>query len=842
MKVLVVGRGAREHALAWKLASSPRVTQVFVAPGNGGIPTLAHTLHEGSAPITNVPIGERDIEALRTFVMREDVYLTVVGPESSLAAGIVDHFQEMGLLCFGPTRAAAQLETSKAFAKNFMIQYGLPTARYEVFKDHGLARTWLKKVSYPVVLKASGLAAGKGVILPISEAEAHKALKEMLLDKLYGTAGETVVIEERLHGVEVSVLGFCDGTHFHLMPPAQDHKTAFDGDQGPNTGGMGAYAPSPLLTPQDLQKYVAPLFGRVLSAMAAEGTPYVGVLYAGLMLTTEGVKILEFNARFGDPETQVLLPLLETDLFEILLACVEKRLAGLEIRWLPQSAATVVLAAQGYPGPFSRGDVIHGLPQLSSPHSWVFHAGTLRVDQQLRTDGGRVLSVAALGPDLASCLNRVYDLITHLNFRGMFFRKDIGARALSNAQPVDTSLWSEDLSTTTPAPQVVAPESPQAPTPPQDGTSSPSPQEIPTVSLRAAPPPPPSPVPMSYRDAGVDISAGNHAVELMKSAVKSTYGADVLTGIGAFGGQFSARRLKMMDDPVLVASTDGVGTKTRIAAALGRYETIGMDLVNHCINDILVQGAHPLFFLDYVAMDKLDPVAVATLVKGCADACGEAGCALLGGETAEMPGIYQPREFDLAGTIVGCVERSKLINGSRIRPGDLVLGLMSSGLHTNGYSLARRVFQEWDLTAYVPDLDTSLGDALLKPHRSYLREISLLQTASIDIRGLVHITGGGLIENPPRILSPELALRLDLGSWPIPTLFNLIQRAGHVETMEMARVFNLGLGMLVVTPRDQAWATIRLLQSDPHHAEVYPVGEILPRRDGPAVVFGEVLS
>ncbi len=326
---------------------------------------------------------------------------------------------------------------------------------------------------------------------------------------------------------------------------------------------------------------------------------------------------------------------------------------------------------------------------------------------------------------------------------------------------------------------------------------------------------------ITYRDAGVDIAAGTRAVELMAEAVRATYGPEVLAGIGAFGGLFDASALAHMTAPVLVASTDGVGTKTKLAVALGRYDTIGHDIVNHCVNDILVQGARPLFFLDYIAAAQLVPEVVATVVGGCAAACRAVGCALLGGETAEMPGVYAAGELDLVGTIVGVVERSAIIDGRAIAAGDAIIGLASSGLHTNGYSLARRVFAGWDLTAVVPELGQPLGDVLLAPHRSYLDEVQRLRDAGIAIHGLAHITGGGLLDNPPRIFPPGVAARLWQGSWPIPPIFQLIQRLGQIEAYEMAHVFNLGLGMLVIVPAEQADDALAVLG-----AAAWRVGEM----------------
>ena len=336
----------------------------------------------------------------------------------------------------------------------------------------------------------------------------------------------------------------------------------------------------------------------------------------------------------------------------------------------------------------------------------------------------------------------------------------------------------------------------------------------------------------NYKDAGVDIAAGNRAVQLMKAAVQSTYGKEVLAGIGAFGGLFDAGKLKGMDAPVLVASTDGVGTKTKIASALGRFDTIGHDIVGHCINDILVQGARPLFFLDYVAFNKLDPERVAAIVTGIAAACKTAGCALLGGETAEMPGVYAENEFDLVGTIIGVVDRAKIIDGSGIKPGDVIIGLPSAGLHTNGFSLARKVLAKRDLRAQAPELGITLGDALLAPHRSYLDDLERVFAAGVTVKGMAHITGGGLIENPPRILPDGVAARIRMGSWAVPPLFEMLQRDGNIEALEMARVFNMGLGMLVFVAKTDAAKTLAAFG-----AEARIVGEAVARSGEPVEII-----
>ncbi|MBN1219879.1 MAG: phosphoribosylformylglycinamidine cyclo-ligase [Anaerolineae bacterium] len=334
----------------------------------------------------------------------------------------------------------------------------------------------------------------------------------------------------------------------------------------------------------------------------------------------------------------------------------------------------------------------------------------------------------------------------------------------------------------------------------------------------------------AYARAGVDIAAGQQATELMKESVRTTYGPEVLAGLGAFGGLYDVGKLKTMHAPVLVASTDGVGTKTKVASQLGQWGTVGQDIVNHCINDILVQGARPLFFLDYVASAQLNPEEIAMIVHGITIACREAGCALLGGETAEMPGVYQPGEFDLVGTIVGVVERDEIIDSSKIEPGDVILGLPSTGLHTNGYSLARQVLNDFDWKMPHPGLGCSIGEALLAVHRSYLPPVQKLREARIDIRGLAHITGGGIIDNLPRILPANLGAIIQRGIWPELPIFDLIQRQGNIPPEEMFHVFNMGLGMLVVVSPDQVSSAQTILPD-----EVYVVGEIVGGGTGVAI-------
>ncbi|MEM7029948.1 MAG: phosphoribosylamine--glycine ligase [Chloroflexota bacterium] len=434
ISILVIGGGGREHALAWKLAQSPKVGQIWVAPGNGG--TLNAGKQNGIATINNVDIAENDFEALIRFAHEASVYLTVVGPEVPLAAGIGDAFQAAGLRCFGPSAAAARIEGSKDFAKAFMDRHRIPTARYKTFTDHESACQHLRTIDYDVVIKASGLAAGKGVILPQSLTEGEEALHQIMQEQRFGTAGETVVIEERLRGQEASILAFCDGKTVVAMPPAQDHKRIFDGDQGPNTGGMGAYAPAPLV-PKTLQdEVIRTILQPTIDGLSQENASFVGVLFAGLMITLDGPQVLEFNCRFGDPETQVLLPLLETDLVDVIEACLDGRLDQTDIQWRFGAAATVVAASEGYPEGYPKGRVIAGIEDAAAlKDTVVFQAGTYQAEHhELVTNGGRVLAVTGVGTTLTQAIAQAYAGMDQICFEGIHFRRDIGAKALGEGQ------------------------------------------------------------------------------------------------------------------------------------------------------------------------------------------------------------------------------------------------------------------------------------------------------------------------------------------------------------------------------------------------------------------------
>jgi phosphoribosylamine--glycine ligase/phosphoribosylaminoimidazole synthetase len=722
MRVLVIGTGGREQAIAWTCR------------------------HHGHDVRLSADLGDAS---------SADTDLVIPGPEAALAAGVADECHQRGIACFGPTAALARLESSKSYARELAASLGIPGPRFASFDTADAALAWWRALDRAVVVKLDGLAAGKGVTVPDGEASTIDAIER-------AAATGRFLLEERLRGPECSLLALCDGVRAIALPLAQDHKRLGEGDTGPNTGGMGAYAPAPV--PYDPDELVAQFVQPVLDHFAAAGTPYVGVIFAGLMLTSDGPRLIEYNVRFGDPEAQTVLPLIETDLAELALLATRGSIDLLPLVVRSQSALTVVAAAAGYPSAPRSGapitdDMASGAIGRDGTTTLRFDAA---VDADGRVAGGRVLAVTGIGFDLAEARSAAYDRIQRIRFDGMQFRRDIGWRALG-----------AELT--------------------------------------------------SYAAAGVDIDEGTRAVREMKAAVEATHDNGVLKGVGSFGGVFSAKAITALDDPVLVASTDGVGTKVELAARLGMVRGVGMDIVNHCIDDVLVQSARPLFFLDYIAASVLDADVVAEVVGGMADACRAAGCALLGGETAEMPGVYQPGAFDIAGTLVGVAERSELLPRADVEAGDVLVGVASSGPHTNGYSLLRKVF-DWIPMDVVPDgFDRPLGETLLEPHRSYL-DVLRLALGSGTIKALAHITGGGLPENLPRVLPDGVDAVIRLGSWPVPPLFRLVRElTPQMSTDELYRTLNMGIGMVIVCSSDDADA-VRATIDEP----TWIIGELTP--------------
>ena len=417
MNILVIGSGGREHALFRKLMESPQTDKVYAIPGNPGM-----------GEMTDISVS--DNAAILRFAKEKEIGLVVVGPEVPLMNGLVDELESAGIRAFGPRANAAEIEGSKSFAKDLMKKYGIPTARYEVFTEAESARAYIRREGAPIVVKADGLAAGKGVIVAMSEQEALDAVNAIMEDNSFGDAGARVVIEEFMEGEEASLLAFTDGKTIRPMISAQDHKRAFDGDQGPNTGGMGTYAPAPVMTPEMIERATEEILKPTIAAMAKEGRPYAGCLYLGLMVTDEGPKVVEFNARFGDPETQVVLPLLDGDLVQIMCACADGTLADVPIHWKDGAAVCVVLAAGGYPAAYEKGNEIHGIADAEKTGALVFHAGTAAKEGKLVTNGGRVLGVVGMGEDIASAVRSAYAAVEKISFKDAYYRKDIAHRAL----------------------------------------------------------------------------------------------------------------------------------------------------------------------------------------------------------------------------------------------------------------------------------------------------------------------------------------------------------------------------------------------------------------------------
>ena len=697
MRVLVIGSGGREQAIAWACSHHGHDVRVAASLGDAG---------------------------------PDDTDLVIPGPEAALVDGVADECRRRNLPCFGPTAELARLESSKSYARDLAASLGIAGPAFARFDTADAAVRWWRELQRPVVVKLDGLAGGKGVTVPDDEAATLRAIEA-------AAATGPFLLEERLRGPECSLLALCDGVRAVALPLAQDHKRLGEGDTGPNTGGMGAYAPAPVAYSAD--QLVAEFVQPVLEHFAAAGTPYIGVIFAGLMLTADGPRLIEYNVRLGDPEAQAVLPLVETDFAELALAATQGALDGLPVVVRAQAALTVVAAAAGYPAAPQLGatisdDMLSGAIGPDGTTTLRFDAG---VDADGRVAGGRVLAITGVGFDLAEARAAAYEHMARLHFEGMQFRRDIGWRALGAGLA-------------------------------------------------------------SYAAAGVDIDEGSRAVAEMKASVEATHGNGVLHGVGSFGGVFSAKAITDLDDPVLVASTDGVGTKVELAARLGTVRGVGMDIVNHCIDDVLVQSARPLFFLDYIAASVLDADMVAEVVGGMADACRAAGCALLGGETAEMPGVYQPGAFDIAGTLIGVAERSEFLPRPDVAAGDVLIGVASSGPHTNGYSLLRKVF-EWIPMDVVPEgFDRPLGETLLEPHRSYL-DVLGPALGSGHVKALAHITGGGLPENLPRVLPDDVDAVVELDAWPVPPLFRLVRElTPSMPTEELYRTLNMGIGMVVV--------------------------------------------
>lgn len=963
--MLVVGNGGREHTIAWKLAQSASTRHIYVAPGNAGTANAA----DGAISNVNISVGAHD--ELIAFAKSKGVTFCVVGPEAPLIDGLADKMNAADIPTFGPSAKAARLEASKAFSKDFMRRNGIPTAAYENFTDYEKAKAYLDSIDHNIVVKASGIAAGKGVLIPTNKQEAYEALKEVMLDKAFGSAGDEVVLEEFMTGEEVSVLAFSDGDRVITMPGAQDHKRIFDNDQGPNTGGMGAYAPAPCLTPE-LEKECIAIVERTIAAMKAEGTPYVGVIYPGFMLTPTGPKIVEYNCRFGDPETQVLLPLLNSDLFEIMRACVENRLDQSLVSWKSGAAATIVMASQGYPDSYPKGKVITGIDAANAIENVdVFHAGTaFDASNSIITSGGRVLAVTAYDSTFESALNRAYSGVANIKFEGAQHRSDIGLKGRlhgakkiklavlgstrgSSMQPIidaieagelnasidivvsnkeDASIlerakkhnieavalpskglsragfdaqvskvlksknvdlvlligymrilsgefckeWENKVLNVHPsllpdfaggmdlavhqavidakktqsgctvhfvteevdagpiAVQMKCPvlyndtaESLKARVQPLEGAAFLHAIKLAQTGLLLKKT---QKKQITYADAGVSIDAGNLLVDMIKPYCKSTVRVGCDADLGGFGGLFDLQAAGYDKDTVLVACTDGVGTKLRVAQLAKKHDTVGIDLVAMCVNDLIVQGAEPLFFLDYYASGKLEVNEAADVVKGIAEGCRQSLCGLIGGETAEMPSMYHDGDYDMAGFCVGAVRKSAILP-LPIRYGYKVLGLASSGVHSNGYSLVRKLVDISGVQYSDPcpfEAGKTLGESLLTPTKIYVQQLMPSVKQGL-INALAHITGGGLLENIPRVLAKDMAVEIECSAWPLPPVFKWLQKLGNLSTTEIARTFNCGIGMVLIVPEENVAQVVQQVEATGE--KVFHLGKVVPRAE-----------
>ncbi|KAM0820679.1 putative Bifunctional purine biosynthetic protein ADE1 [Seiridium cardinale] len=777
LRVLLIGNGGRENAIAWKLSQSPNVESIIAVPGNGGTATTPKTKNVES-------VSSEDFPKLLELAKQENINFVVPGPEAPLVAGAVDFFSKAGIPSFGPSKAAARMEGSKTFSKDFMKKWNIPTAAFENFSDYKKARQYLDSISHDVVIKADGLAAGKGVIIPTTKEEAHQALKDIMLNKEFGSAGDEVVIEEFLAGDELSVLTFCDGSRIKSFPPAQDHKRVGDGDQGLNTGGMGCYAPTNIATPELIAE-MDRIIQSTIDGLRKDNLTFKGILFTGFMITASGPKVLEYNVRFGDPEVQTVMPLLskDTDLALIMEACISGNLdrSDLVFQVEDRFSTTVVVAAGGYPEAYAKGDEM----KVQDPPSGIniFHAGTKLRDGKLVTAGGRVIAATATGESLRAAVDRAYEGVKLIEFNKMYYRKDIAHRAFR-----------------------------------------------PTSDTKKA---------LTYAQAGVNIEAGNQFVERIKRAVRSTAipGADA--EIGGFGGEVDLPGAGYAAAGfTLVGAIDGVGTKLMIAQSTKKHDTVGIDLVAMNVNDLVVQGAKPLMFLDYIGCSKLDPEASAAFVEGVCNGCIQAGCALVGGETAEMPGMYQGDDYDAAGCAVGILESSnRLPRLDAMAEGDILIGLASNGVHSNGFSLVRRILKEakLDYSAAAPwdNSGVTVGDSLLTPTKVYVKP--LLKVVA-KLKGLAHITGGGLTENVPRMLPKSLAAEIDVSSWRLPSVFQWLKKAGNVEGAEMARAFNTGVGMVGVVASSELDEVTRILKEEGE--TVYTIGKLVPRSNEGCILKG----
>ena len=780
LNILVIGNGGREHALLWKLSQSSTVNKIYVTPGNGGTRALPKVTNITDNKLTP---DVANFNNLADFAKQNDINLVIPGPEQPLVDGITTIFNNVGIPVFGPSEKVAQLEGSKVFSKEFMERHDIPTAKFAKFNNYDDALNYINNnKDLKVVIKADGVAAGKGVLIPTTYEETVEALKIIMVEKQFGSAGDSVVIEEFLDGQEISILTISDGYSYYNLPAAQDHKRIGENDTGLNTGGMGAYAPAPVATPKILNEIDQNIIKPSIDGLRKDRLPFVGVLFTGIILTSSGPKVLEYNVRFGDPEAQTVLPLLteDTDLAQVFLAAAEHRLDSVPINIKKDYfATTVVLAAGGYPESYKKGDVITINESQLPEQSYVFHAGTQynESQNQLVTAGGRVIAATAIAATLKGAVDKAYEAVKCIDFKDKYYRNDIAHRA-----------FDENLTKTS----------------------------------------------ITYSDSGVSVDNGNLLVQKIKDMVKSTRRPGADSDIGGFGGVFDLKQAGYdTDETLLVAATDGVGTKLIIAQETDIHDTVGIDLVAMNVNDLVVQGAEPLLFLDYFATGALDIKVASDFVSGVVDGCLQAGCALVGGETSEMPGMYPPGHYDTNGTAVGAVNKNDILpKMDQMEAGNVLLGLASDGVHSNGYSLVRRVISHVGLSWSDPcpwDNTMTLGEGALVPTKIYVKQLlpSLKQKL---ILGLAHITGGGLIENIPRAIPKHLQAQVDMNTWTVPEVFKWFGKAGNVPTEDILKTLNMGVGMVLIVKKENVEAVKKLVTEA--NETVYEIGSLVEKPAG----------
>lgn len=719
VKVLLVGSGGREHAIG----------QALVKNSNCKLFTLGTNANPGLLKISTFISNDFINPSVITNVAKScKVDFVFIGPEVPLAQGVADMLWGFYIPCIGPKRIFAALETSKGFARNLMHEFKLNSycPDYQYFKEYDESEVlkFVAKHNGSIVVKANGLKSGKGV--KVCGDDLH-TLKDILT---YCQQLGKFVLEEKLEGPEFSLLSFCDGTHLVHMPPICDFKRVNEGNKGPNTGGMGCISPPNFLTPEDIKE--AELVNeRVIKSMSVKYNRdkhgYKGILYGGFMKCEDGLKVIEYNCRFGDPEAINLLALLESDLLTICQHIIKGTLSEDAVVFANKSSICKYLVPLGYPNKPTKNCSLY----LDGIDDNIIYAATHKTHYDIKATGSRAIAVVKTGENLHQMALDINEQLSKVP--GPFnFRKDIGLN---------------------------------------DNTT------------------------ITYADSGVSIEEGTLTIQKIREHVERTHNEHVLSAFGSFGGIYNCRGNK------LVASTDGVGTKSILVLEQFGHEKglemLGNDIVNHCVNDILVEGAVPLFFLDYFASSKLSSDHVESFVKGVSDACVNSGCALLGGETAEMPGVYVDGHLDIVGTMIGRIE----IPMSGVKEGDCVIGLPSVSPHTNGYSLIRKIIK-----GHESEFDM---DELCRPHRCYLKEVQTVWNNNIIIHGLCHITGGGLIDNPPRVLGKEL--KIEYNSWTVPDMYQKLQELGNVPEDDMLRTFNMGVGLMIFVKESNKDMVLKLL-------------------------------